>query len=276
MAAKSSSWGSSSRIAATEKWKAKSAFMGRAVTEALVEYAQPQPGMQVLDLACGTGEPGISVAHRVATHGRVTAVDQSPELLKVAAQRATDRGLTNFETQPADAHKLPFPNHSFDLATCRFGVMFFADPERAMVELRRVLKPGARACFVVWGPFEQPYWQSTIKVVHRHIGGTMLEPGGPNPFRFSVSGSLSQVLRSAGFQEVEESIRTVPWTWPGDAAEVLEYFRSCSTAFQPLLDRVPQEKWPAILAEAHSAIEHYRVGDEIRFGANVVLASGRA
>jgi hypothetical protein len=104
----------------------------------------------------------------------------------------------------------------------------------------------------------------------------MLEPGRSDPFRFSVPGSLSQVLRSAGFQEVDESISTVPWTWPGDIAEVLEYARSCSTPFQPLLERVPQEKWPAILAEAHAAIERYRVGDEIRFGANVVLASGRA
>ncbi len=269
-------WGSSYRLVAAEKWKAKSAFMGRALTEAFVEYAQPQPGMQVLDLASGTGEPGISLAQRVATRGQVTAVDQSPELLKIAAQRAKDRGLNNFATRQADAHQLPFAEQSFDLAACRFGVMFFADPERAMVELRRVLRPGARACFVAWGPFEQPYWQCTMKIVHQHCGGTILEPGGPDPFRFSVPGSLSQVLRSAGFQEVEESLRTVPWTWPGDTAEVFEYVRSCSTPFRPLLERVPEGKWPAILAEVHDAIERYRVGDEIRFGAIVVLASGKA
>lgn len=250
--------------------------MGSAVTQALVEYAVPRSGMHVLDLASGTGEPGISLALRVAPQGRVTAVDLSPELLKIAAQRAKDRGLTNFETHPADAHKLPFPDHSFDLATCRFGLMFFADPVQAMVELDRVLKPGARACFVAWGPFEQPYWQSTMKIVHQHTGGALLEPGGADPFRFSIPGSLSQVLRTAGFHEVEESTRTVPWTWPGDTAEVLEYARSCSTPFQPLLKRVPQSEWPAILTEAHAAIDRYRVGDEIRFGADVVFASGKA
>lgn len=275
-ASKSNSWGSSYRLVAAEKWKAKSATMGRAVTEALVEYACPEPGMQVLDLACGTGEPGITLAQRVGPEGRVTAVDLSPELLNVAAQRAKSRGLTNFVTQQADAHQLPFSEPSFDLAACRFGVMFFSDPQRALAELRRVLKPGARACFAAWGPFEQPYWQTTMKIVHRHAGGALLEPGSPDPFRFSAAGSLAQALGAAGFREVEESARKVPWTWPGDTAEVFEYARSCSTPFRPLVERVPQEKWPAILAEVHAAINQYRVGDEVRFGAIVVLASGRA
>ena len=53
-------WGASYRLIAAEKWKAKSAAMGRQVTDALVEYARPQPAMRVLDLASGTGEPAIS------------------------------------------------------------------------------------------------------------------------------------------------------------------------------------------------------------------------
>src|SRR5579863_8571520 len=110
------SWGSSYRLVASEKWKAKSAAMGKAVTEALVEYAQPKPGMQVLDLASGTGEPAISLAARVGTRGHVTALDVSAELLEVAKGRADERGLRNFSTQQADAHSLPFAENSFDLA----------------------------------------------------------------------------------------------------------------------------------------------------------------
>jgi len=56
------SWGTSYRLVASEKWKAKSAAMGRAVTAALVDYARPKSGMRVLDLASGTGEPAISIA----------------------------------------------------------------------------------------------------------------------------------------------------------------------------------------------------------------------
>ena len=275
-ASTASAWGSSYRLVAADRWRLPSAYMGHAVTETLVEYARPLAGMQVLDLASGTGEPGITLARLVMADGKVTAVDQSPELLEIAARRGKEKGLTNFETQVADAHKLPFPDQTFDLATCRFGVMFFAHPVGAMMELRRVLKADARACFAVWGTFEQPYWQCTMKIIHQHAGGTMLEPGGPDPFRFSVAGSLSEVLRTAGFRDVEESTRRVPWTWPGEASEVLEYARSCSTPFQTMLSRVPPDKWPVVSAEALAAIERYRVGDEIQFGAEIVLASGRA
>jgi ubiquinone/menaquinone biosynthesis C-methylase UbiE len=271
-----SAWGSSYRLVAADRWRLQSAYMGHAVTEVLVDYAAAVAGMHVLDIASGTGEPAITLARMVTERGKVVALDRSPELLEIATRRAKDRHLTNFETRVADAHELPFPDESFDLATCRFGVMFFVDPVKAMAELRRVLRPHARACCVAWGSIEQPYWQSTMKIVHKHVGGTMLEPGGPDPFRFAATGSLSEVLRQAGYREIEESTRNVPWTWPGKASEVLEYARSCSTPFQPMLNRVPEEKWHLIAAEAQAAIERYRCGDEIQFGADIVLASGKA
>jgi len=269
-------WGSQYRLIAAAKWKAKSAAMGGAVTEELVEYSRPAAGMAVLDLASGTGEPAISLAQRVGPEGSVVAVDQSSELLEVAAERARQRKLANLVTRQADAHKLPFADRSFDLATCRFGVMFFADAIGALAELRRVLKPGARACFAAWGPIEQPYWQTTMKIVQRHVGGAMLAAGGTDPFRFSAPGSLSTALRSAGFQEVEETTRNLPWTWLGDAEEVFEYACTLSVPFRPMLERVPEDMWPAIRADARTAIERYRVENEIRFGADIVLASGRA
>lgn len=269
------SWGSSFRLVAAEKWKAKSAALGNAVTEALVEYACPLPDMSVLDLASGTGEPAISLAQRVP-QGSVMAVDQSCELLDIAAERARKQKLLHFTTRQADAHELPFADRSFDLATCRFGVMFFSDAKRALSELRRVLKPGARACFAAWGSMEQPYWQTTMKIVHRHVGGALFPPGGSNPFRFSDAGSLSEVLSGSGFHEVEESTQRLPWTWPGAAEEVFEYACAVAVPFRPMLERVPAERWPTIQAEATEAIERYRVGDEIRFSADVIMASGKA
>jgi SAM-dependent methyltransferase len=269
------SWGPQYRLVASEKWKAKSAAMGQPVTDALVEYAQPAPGMRVLDLASGTGEPAISLAGRVGAEGHVTALDLSADLLQIAEKRARARGLTNITTRQADAHSLPFSDDSFDLATSRFGVMFFRDPEMALGELRRVLRPGARACFLAWGPFEQPYWQSMMGVVHRHVGGSLLEPGGPNPFRFSEAGSLSAVLRSAGFREIEELARTLPWTWPGPVEEVWEQVQAVAVPFRLMLERVPAEQWPKIHAEVHDAVRQYSDGEKIAFGATVVLASGK-
>jgi SAM-dependent methyltransferase len=269
-----SQWGACYRLIAAEKWKAKSAAMGRGVTQALVEYAQPLPGMKVLDLASGTGEPGISLAKRVGQEGHVTALDLSAELLEIANERARQRGLTNFSTRQADAHNLPFPDGSFDLVTCRFGVMFFADVPKALAEIYRVLKSGGRCCFVAWGPFDQPYWSSTMGIVHGHVGGPLMSPGGPDMFRFSKPGSLSAELRGVGF-EAEEEVKTLPWTWPGDAEEVWEYAQSVSTPFRPLLERVPKEKREAINAEVHAAIGKYVNGDSVEFGVIVVLAAGR-
>jgi SAM-dependent methyltransferase len=268
-------WGNQYRLVASEKWKAKSAAMGQHVTDALVEYAQPRPGMQVLDLASGTGEPAISVASRVGANGHVTALDLSADLLGIAAQRARTRGLNNFTTQQSDAHSLPFPDKSFDLATSRFGVMFFRDPILALRELRRVLRAGARACFLAWGPFDQPYWQSMMGVVHRHVGGPLLPPGGPDPFRFAATGSLSQILRDAGFNTVEEETKTLPWIWPGPVEEVWELAQAVAVPFRPMLERVPAEKWPQIRADVHAAVRQYSDGEKIVFGASVVLASGK-
>lgn len=267
-------WGASYRLNASEKWKAKSAAMGRDVTEALVEYALPTPGMKVLDLASGTGEPAISLASRVGAEGHVTALDLSSELLQIAAERAQQRGLTNFSAQQADAHQLPFPDRSFDLVTSRFGVMFFQNGVKALGEVYRVLKPGARACFLAWGPFDQPYWTSMIGVVVKRVGGPALAPGGPDPFKFAQPGSLSSVLREAGFSPVEEETTTLPWTWPGTAEEVWEYMQSVSMPFLPLLQRIPAEKRDKINREVLATIQQYAEGDSIKFGAAVVLAAG--
>jgi len=268
------SWGTQYRLVASEKWKAKSAAMGKAVTEALVEYALPIPGMRVLDLASGTGEPAISLGMRVGAQGQVTALDLSADLLEVAKGRAQERGLDNFITQQADAHALPFAENSFDLATSRFGVMFFRDIGVALRDLHRVLRTQARACFLAWGPSTQPYWESTMGVVHRRVGGPLLPQGGPDPFRFAAPGSLSEVLRGAGFRDVHEETKTLPWTWPGAPEEVWEQMQAVALPFRPMLDRVPPNMWPQIHAEVHAAIAKYVVGENIEFGVTVVLASG--
>ena len=268
-------WSSAFRIAASEKWKAKSAAMGRDVTEALVDYAHPLPGMNVLDVASGTGEPAITIASRIGPDGHVTASDLSADLLQIAAERARQRGFKHLSTQQANAQSLPFPDNSFDLATSRFGVMFFSDTERAFREVLRVLKPGARACFAVWGSKGQPYFSSSIGVVHRNVGGPLIASGGPDPFLFSEAGSLSGAMRMAGFAEVREETRIVPWTWPGTAEEVWEQQQGTAAPFRSLLSRVKPDQWPTLNAEIHNSIRKYRDGENIKFTATIVLASGR-
>jgi ubiquinone/menaquinone biosynthesis C-methylase UbiE len=264
-------WGSSYRLIAAEKWKAKSAAMGRDVTEALVDYARPTPGMKILDLASGTGEPAITLASRIGPSGHVTALDLSAELLEIAETRAQERGLQNFSVRQADAHQLPFSDASFDLVTSRFGVMFFDN--RALQEARRVLKPEARACFMAWGPWEQPFWSTMMAVAHKYAGGTLVPPG-QHPCRFGKPGSLSEELRRAGFQKVEEETRTLPWTWNGPAEEIWEQAQACSTPFLPMLSRVPAAKRDEMNREVLASLNQYADGGSIKFAAVVVMASG--
>jgi hypothetical protein len=112
-------------------------------------------------------------------------------------------------------------------------------------------------------------------VVYRHVGGPLLQPDGADPFRFAAPGSLSAILQNAGFRQVEEQTKTLPWTWPGEVEEVWEQAQAVAVPFRPMLERVPQEQWPQIHAEVHAAVRRYSDGEKIAFGASVVLASGR-
>jgi ubiquinone/menaquinone biosynthesis C-methylase UbiE len=230
--------------------------------------------MRVLDLASGTGEPAISLAEAVGPEGSVSALDINPELLEIAQGRARQRNLTNISFHPGDAHQLPFADSTFDLVTCRFGVMFFHDVAQALGECHRVLRCGGRACFLAWGRFEQPYWASTMGVVLRHVGEPLFPEGGADPFRFARQGSLAEALSQAGFSSVSEEARRVPWPWPGSAEEVWQYAQAVSAPFRWLLDRVPADRWNTINAEVVAAVGQFRKSNGIEFLAEVVLASG--
>ncbi len=79
-------------------------------------------------------------------------------------------------------------------------------------------------------------------IVAKHVGGPVLVPGGADPFKFGRPGSLSAELRKAGFANVEEETKSLPWTWPGTAEEVWEQAQAVATPFLPLLQRVPAER----------------------------------
>src|SRR5438477_3921009 len=103
-------------------------------------------------------------------------------------------------------------------------------------------------------------------------------------WHFGPSGSRSiqvfaarQPLRRIAprIERVEEEARTVPRTWPGTAEGVWEQARAVATPFLPMFERVPPERWDEINSQVYRAISMYIVGNDIKFGAVVVLASGR-
>src|SRR6267142_1684770 len=137
-------WTGDRTVAAWRKWHARIATFTRGATEAILEGAHLRPGMRVLDLASGVGDPALSVAEEIAPGGRVTATDLGPGMMSLAEELARKKGLTNIEFREASAEALPFPSESYDVLTCRFGIMFFPDLPKALRECLRVLKPGGR------------------------------------------------------------------------------------------------------------------------------------
>ncbi|MBZ5504822.1 MAG: class I SAM-dependent methyltransferase [Acidobacteriia bacterium] len=269
LSANTPDWNSFGRTNASQKWRKQSAAMGKDMTRALVDATPVAPGMRFLDIACGTGEPAISLATLVAGSGEVIGIDISEAPLQIAAERAAQRGLTNARFQKADAHQLPFPDNSFDAITSRLGVMFFSDVPRALAEMRRVLKPGGTAVLLVWGPMAQPYFETTIGTMLRMVPGSAVPEAGRKMFAFGRQGLLAQNMRQAGFSRAEDRFITVPWTWPGTPAEVWEYFQEVTAPFAPLLKSIPAERREEIDKEVLGAISKYSDGTSIKFTATV-------
>src|SRR5712691_12323812 len=114
-------WTGDRTVAAWRKWHAQIATFTHGATEAIIESAHLRPGMRVLDLASGVGDPALSVACEVAPSGRVTATDLGPGMISLAEDLARQQGLANIEFREASAESLPFPSESYDVLTCRFG-----------------------------------------------------------------------------------------------------------------------------------------------------------
>lgn len=267
------SW--SALAAAWRRWHPQLATAWDATTAALVGAAGIGPGMRILDLASGTGEPALTIARLVAPGGLVMATDLIPEMLAVAAENAAGQGVGNIDFGPADAGSLPFADGEFDVVTCRFGVMFFPLLEQALGEIRRVLKPGGRATFVVWGPME---WNdslvSTIGVVMRHAPPPPPEPGAPHPARFAQPGVLAAALREAGFARVRETTAIVPLTWPGTAEDFERSSRDLIPVYPQLLERVAPAQLPAVVDEVLAALRRYDDGRGLHFSGPILTVAG--
>jgi len=110
---------------------------------------QVHPEQRLLDVATGAG----AVALLAAEHGAlVDAVDQSPGMLEQLSALIDERGLNNVRTHLADGQSLPFPDDVFDVATCMFGLPFYADRAAGFSELHRVLRPGGGCVVSSWRP----------------------------------------------------------------------------------------------------------------------------
>ncbi|MBI2546721.1 methyltransferase domain-containing protein [Candidatus Woesearchaeota archaeon] len=186
-------------------WKKHDTFMMhklKPVGDALLEAAKLQDGYNVLDVATGTGEPGITAAALVGK-GAVIGTDLSQEMVAIALEHARRKGVMNYTAEVADATKLPFADAAFDAVICRFGVMFFPDPAAAVQEMVRVAKPGRAVALSAWALPQKNPWVTVIGgIVNKALNIEPPAADAPQVFRFADSGKLAGLLKGAGLKQV--------------------------------------------------------------------------
>ena len=114
---------------------------------------------RVLETAAGTGVVTRRLAKALPPGAAIVATDLNQAMLDQAAAEGIARPV---EWRQADALQLPFPDESFDVVVCQFGVMFFPDKARAFAEARRVLRPGGQFIFNVWDRIEHNEIADTV------------------------------------------------------------------------------------------------------------------
>lgn len=187
-----------------EKWDSVITDQLAPVTSAIIDRLGVAGDGRHLDVAAGTGEPGLTVARR-SPDGHVVLADLAAEMLDVAERRAGVQGIANVETRVCSADDLPFDDETFDTISVRFGYMFFPDPARATAELARVLRPGGRCCSSVWaGPEENPWTTIVTEAIAAEVAVVPPRPDAPGMFRCAAPGYVGARYEGAGLRDVAE------------------------------------------------------------------------
>ncbi len=132
-----------------------SAGLHRAWKAFTIARADVRPGMKVLDIAGGTGDLARAFSRRAGASGEVWLTDINDSMLRVGRDRLADSGLLP-PVAVCDAEKLPFPDGYFDRVSVAFGLRNMTHKERALAEMRRVLKPGGKLLVLEFSRVSRP------------------------------------------------------------------------------------------------------------------------
>lgn len=167
--------------------------------QSILEELYVKPTDQVLDIASGTGEPGLTIATTIGNGGPVTATDLSEQMLEIAKTKARAMGVHNFRVEVADACDLTFEADTLDAISCRLAFIFFPDMQLSAAEMMRVLKPGGRLVTTVWAEPEKNVWITTImSALKKHIDMQAPNPQAPGMFRCAAPGFLTALFSGLG------------------------------------------------------------------------------
>ena len=232
----------------------------------LLDAVGAASGVRLLDVASGPGDAAAAAAERGA---RVTGVDFATAMVEQASR--LHPGVT---FRAGDAESLPFADANFDAAVINFGVLHFADPDRAIAEAARVLVPGGRFAFTVWAPPDKcEGFAVVLRAIEAHGRMDVPLPEGPPFFRFADHDECRRVLGAAGFSSC--SVRELPMRWrlPSPDA-LLDAFLEGGVRTRGLLMAQTSGALAAIREAARREAARFAVAGAVEFSMPAVLASG--
>jgi ubiquinone/menaquinone biosynthesis C-methylase UbiE len=227
----------------------------------LLEYAAPQPGERVLDLACGTGTVARQVAPLVGPHGKVVGLDINPAMLTVARNHPAPSA--NLEWLEGDATALDLQDESFDLLLCQQGLQYFPNRSAAVREMRRVLAKGGRVALNLWQTLEQhPVYKAIFEAQERLLGVPLTKLA--LPFSLSDARELYSLLDEAGFERIDITPKMLEVHFPSPERFV-QLLLFALTAFLPEFDSKDATLLEALSREVEPVVKQYRKGDTLTF-----------
>jgi SAM-dependent methyltransferase len=184
--------------------------------EQFVERLGVQPGLKLLDVACGTGNLAIPAGRLGAS---VTGVDIAPGVVQQARENAQREGL-RVQFDEGDAEALQYADNSFDVVATMFGAMFAPRPELAAAELVRVCKPGGRIAMANWTP--SGFVGQMFKATAAHVP----PPAGmPSPFLWGVEATVRERFGSQ-ISQLKATARNMRFAFPFAPTDVVEHFKN--------------------------------------------------
>jgi SAM-dependent methyltransferase len=175
------------------------------VSSRMVELIAPQPGHTVLELGAGLGETGFLAAELIQPGGTLIASDVIPEMLSGAQRRAEALGIKNVRFKQIDAQRpIDLEAASIDGVLGRWVFMRMRDPEAALRETRRILRPGGRIALAAWtGQADNPWMALPAAALERRGVLDPLPPDYPGPMQWADPTVIVEHLDAAGFDDPE-------------------------------------------------------------------------
>jgi SAM-dependent methyltransferase len=260
-------------------WNAHGAIIRdwlRESTDAMLAMAEVGPGARVLDVAAGAGDQTLDIAQRVGAAGAVLATDLSPAILEFAKDGACRAGYSNVETVAADGENLDVGESVFDAAVCRLGLMFFPDPGKGLREMYRALKPGGRACTMVFStPDKNPCVSILVSTAFKHAGLPPRDPYQPGGLlSLGKPGLVDELFQQAGFSRVATTKLAAPFKLPS-VKDYLDFIRNSASPILQILGRLDAQAKEAAWAEIESKLSAFNTADGWEGPNELLLTMGR-